>query len=304
MPFKDRVVCVGTFDGVHIGHQRLIRAAKAIAEANQMSLCAITFSNHPLEVLSPNDAPKLLSTMEEKLQLLSKLGVEECLLVEFDRLLAQMGALEFCDMLIGELRARVLVMGENSSIGCACEGTARKLSELSEDGKLKMRVVIVEPVKFGSLVVSSSWVRSELMRGHVRLAQRMLGRAYSLGGVVISGKTLGRQIGFPTLNLRFDQRKLLPRFGVYVGIAEIAGCRLSHYMVSNIGIRPTVGGGDVSVEAHIIDEEVEIRYGDSVTLRFLFFIRPERRFDDLSQLANQIARDVERAKRLLHSVRV
>lgn len=304
LPRHSRVICVGTFDGVHIGHQHLINEAKVIAEANGMSLCVLTFRNHPMKLLSPNDAPKLLTTLSEKLHLLSQLGVDECFVVEFDLGLAVMSALEFCELLYEALHARVLVMGEGSSIGCGREGTADRLRKLSEVGKLKFSVVVVGRVCFGRDAISSSRIRSELVKGHVRLAQMMLGRPYSLTGTAVSGMALGRQLGFPTINLRLDEDKLLPRFGVYAGTADVASecegsCASHHRMVANIGVRPTIGDGRISVEAHIVDEEVEVSHGCDVTLRLLYFLRPEIKFESLQELAWQVAHDVERARKLL-----
>jgi len=301
LPRTNRVICIGTFDGVHIGHQRLIREAKLVAESSGMSLCILTFRNHPMKVLSPSNAPRLLTTANEKLHLLSQLGVDECLLVEFDSELAIMRAIEFCRLLHEALCAKVLVIGENSSIGYRREGTAIKLRELSEAGELRLSVVVVEGVCFGRGIISSSWIRSELMKGHVRLAQMMLGRPYSLTGVVVPGMGLGRQLGFPTINLRLDEDKLLPRFGVYAGAAEVASCASQHRVVANIGVRPTVGDGGISIEAHIMDGEIDVKHGCEVTLRLLHFLRPERRFGSLQELATQVALDVERAGKLLNA---
>ncbi|MCS7252642.1 MAG: bifunctional riboflavin kinase/FAD synthetase [Armatimonadota bacterium] len=301
LPRQSRVMCIGTFDGVHIGHQRLINEAKVIAEESGMSLCVLTFRNHPLKVLSPNEAPKLLTTVKEKLLMLSQLGVNECLLVEFDSALAGMRAVEFCELLSEALSVRVLVMGESSSIGCGRDGTAERLHRMSGEGKLKVEIVVVEPARLGRSIVSSSWIRSELIRGHVRLAQMMLNRPYSLTGTVVAGRALGRRIGFPTINLQLDEEKLLPRFGVYAGIAEAEDFATQYHMVANIGMRPTVGGECASVEAHIVNEQVEVGYGREVTLYLLYFLRPERQFQSLKELANQIGHDVERARKLLHS---
>lgn len=304
LPRHDRVVCVGTFDGVHIGHQHLIKEAKLVAEASGMSLCILTFRNHPMKLLSPSDAPKLLTTLNEKLHLLSQLGADECLVVEFDSDLAAMSAFEFCELLYEALHAKVLVMGEGSSIGYGREGTAERLRKLSDVGKLKLSVVVVGRVCFGRDAISSSRIRSELMKGHVRLAQMMLGRPYSLTGIAVSGMALGRQLGFPTINLQLDEDKLLPRFGVYAGTAKVASeceasCASQHRMVANIGVRPTIDGERISVEAHIVDEEIEVRHGCDVTLRLLYFLRPEMKFGSLQELARRVAHDVERAKKLL-----
>ncbi|MFA4016438.1 MAG: hypothetical protein RUDDFDWM_001548 [Candidatus Fervidibacterota bacterium] len=297
----ERVLCIGTFDGVHLGHQKLFNVANEIAKARGYRLCVITFKQHPLRLLSPNDAPKLLTTINEKLQLLSHLGIDECLLVDFDEEIANTDALEFCDIVADTIGVRVLVMGESSSIGKGRSGKATRLLELSRSGKLKADVIVVEPQLLWGEPISSSRIREELLRGRIRVAQKMLGRAYSIRGFSVTGRGLGRQLGFPTLNLHIDEEKLLPRFGVYAGLAEIMPQKLCLPMVANIGIRPTVGGEKTTVEAHFIDAHVNVGHYEEVVLHLFFYLRPERRFSSIGELREQIAKDVDRARRLMWS---
>jgi riboflavin kinase/FMN adenylyltransferase len=298
---QERVLCIGTFDGVHLGHQKLFYVANELAKARGYRLCVITFKQHPLKLLSPNDAPKLLTTTDEKLQLLSQLGVDECLLIDFNEEVANTDAEEFCKIVADAIGVRVLVMGENSSIGKGGSGKATTLYELSRSGRLKMDVVVVEPQLMWGEPISSSRIREELLRGRVKVAQKMLGRAYSICGFPVAGKGLGRQLGFPTLNLHIDEEKLLPRFGVYVGLAEVRPQNIRLPMVANIGVRPTFGGEKITVEAHIIDAHLDVAHHEEIALHLFFYLRPERRFQGIDELREQIAKDVERARKLMCS---
>lgn len=294
-----RAVTIGMFDGVHLGHQRILRTLSEMARQGGHSACVITFPNHPLTVLAPERAPQLLTTLDEKLTEIDTLGVDECVVIPFTRELASTSAEDFCHKILhSQLHTRLLVIGETSAIGCNREGTPRRLQELCRAAQLEMRIIVVPTVHVMDGIVSSSRIRTALRKGDIDLARQLLGRPYSLNGSVTHGRKLAQRLGFPTINIQVPDEKLLPRYGVYVGYANFGSMR--YPMVANIGVRPTVDGCGVSVEAHLLDYQCE-QPPERAGLELLFFLRPEQRFENLEALAQQVKRDIASARELLRA---
>ncbi|OLD61314.1 MAG: riboflavin biosynthesis protein RibF [Armatimonadetes bacterium 13_1_40CM_3_65_7] len=295
-PPGDSVLALGTFDGLH-----LIRQVVAHARDGGMRSVVVTFEPHPLEVLRPGTDPVLLTTLEERIALLSDLGVDVALVLRFDLEFSQTPAHVWLDdVLAGRLRARVIFAGSSYTFGYRREGTAQRLAEWGRSRGIDVH--LVPAVLVDGEPVSSSRIRSALREGLVDEAARLLGRYYSLHGRVAAGAGRGRTIGFPTANLAVDSpRKILPGGGVYATIATVGGRR--YRGATNVGRRPTFGGGQMTVETHLLEFDVRGSVvGEPFSVEFVRRIREERAFSGPEALGQQIARDVAQVRELLVTV--
>lgn len=292
----ERVVALGTFDGVHRGHRALLLTAKQLADELNVPLRVCTFNRHPLEILRPDNPPVMLSTIPEKASQLFSAGVDETELIPFDRSVADLEPEQFLERMHSMITVRGIVAGWNYSFGKNGRGNA---DLLREDGKKHgYKVIIVPPTALeDGTVISSSLVRRSLQDGDMQKVSELLGYTYSLTGTVAQGKHQGHKLGFPTANIEPWKRKALPKFGVYTGMLETDTEMLP--AVVNIGIQPTIPSGKVTVEAHILTESPEL-YGQKVRLSLLKMLRPEKRFDSVEELTRQIEQDREEALRLFH----
>jgi riboflavin kinase/FMN adenylyltransferase len=292
---RGSAVAVGNFDGVHQGHQSLVRAAVASARPAGRDAVVLTFDPHPARVLRPELAPAALSTLAQKEELVAALGAPRLVVLEFDAAVAALAPEAFArEVLEGALGAREVVIGESFRFGRAREGDARRLAELG--AKLGFAVQVVRPVLHAGRPISSSRVREALASGDVREAELLLGRPYALDAVVVHGEGRGGRIGIPTANLQ-PEGQLVPRPGVYAGRCRLPGREICPAVV-NVGRRPTFGGGDLTVEAHLLDYEGDL-YGARVRLAFSARLRDEQRFESVAALVARIREDVRTARELL-----
>ena len=291
-------VTVGNFDGLHLGHQRILRRVIELGHAAAMAAVAVTFDPHPARFLRPREAPPLLLTMEQRLAALRELGCDAALVLRFDAALARLAPEEFVrQILLDGLRAQAVVVGRTFRFGHQQAGDSRLLAELGQ--RLGFAVESVEPVKVRGRVVSSSAIRQALREGRTLLAARWLGRPFALTGKVRPGTGRGRQLVVPTLNLQHEQ-EITPKPGVYVTETVVGGeCSRS---VTNIGVRPTFDGGPLSVESHLLDFSGGISAA-RMEVRFWARLREEKRFASPAALRAQILRDITRARRFLARVR-
>jgi len=289
------VATIGNFDGVHLGHRQLIRDLVERAQHIQGTPAVVTFHPHPLQVLAPDNAPRQIQTLDQKLATVAKLGIRLAVVIPFTRELAQTSARDFAVRILHEqLRLHEIYVGPNFAFGHRREGSFNLLKEIgAEKGFFVGRI---HQVQFRGNRVSSTAVRQALCAGQVSLARRLLGRPYTLQGEIVHGTAIGSGILVPTANMR-TANELMPRNGVYVAVLEVAGRR--HRGVTNIGVRPTVtrdpGAGRI-VETHLLDFEGDL-YGCAISLELLLRLREERRFDSIQALAAQIRRDIGRARR-------
>lgn len=270
------VATVGTFDGVHLGHRFLIRQVMAEAEQRGMSSMVITFDRHPA-MLFGYDKP-LLTTTEEKLQLIRATGIDKLAVLAFDEGLARLTAGEFMQQLQSQLQVRAIVVGFNNHFGSDRQQVS---PESAPEG---LDIIAAEAFQADGLDVSSTAIRNDLLQGDVEQASQRLGRPYSLSGRVVHGQHIGTQLGFPTANLDVDKGRLIPKAGVY---AVRAG---EHGGILNIGTRPTFNGHETTLEVHLVDFEGDL-YGRLLTIEFIRRLRDERQFPSAEELARQLQRD-------------
>lgn len=285
------VVALGMFDGVHLGHRALM--ARLCKEAERLNAvpAVYTFSNHPLEVLG--GSVRMLSGMRERNQLLRTLGAEEVESVPFTREMAAMSTEGFVDVLLERWAVRALVVGYNYTCGDRGAGTPDTLAQIG--ARRGFTVTVVEPVLYEGEPVSSSRIREAVERGDVSLAEKLLGRRYTLGGKVVQNKRVGSRIGFPTANIELDIKRAIPADGVYASYAFVGGS--AYRAVTNIGTNPTVHGEKRTIETHIIDFSADI-YGETLVIAFRKYLRGELTLDTLEALKAQIALDIEAAAAL------
>lgn len=285
------VVALGNFDGVHLGHQAVIRRAVEEGRVRGTRVVAATFDPHPREVLWPGKGPKLLTTPEVKRELLLLYGVDEVREIPFDETLSKKSPEEFVrDVLVGGLGAAAVVVGENFRYGYRAAGNFESLERHMREVGGRANAVSILAVGED---VSSTRIRELIARGEVREAARLLGRAPSLRGEVVVGDKRGRQIGFPTANVFQDPRVVVPGTGVYAGHVTVDG--EVYGACTNVGEAPTFERRERRVEAYLIGFEGDL-YGKVVDVSFLEKLRGERRFSGIDELKAQIGCDVEEAR--------
>jgi riboflavin kinase/FMN adenylyltransferase len=289
---RPTVLTLGVFDGLHLGHQLVMRTVLERARAIHAVPTVITFDPHPRAVLHPESAPPLLQTFDQKIEAFGVLGIEQVIVIRFNQAFAGIEAEDFLRDVVGErLQAREVYLGRGFAFGRGRKGNIDLLKEVSE--RLGFHAAEVPEVRLRGQRISSSTIRKLLAEGRVNLARRMLGRPYGVEGRVVHGEARGRSIGFPTANLR-PQNRVIPRNGVYVTATLIEGAwRRS---VTNIGTRPTFeSDADASVETYVMDWTGDL-YGDVVRVRFLHRLRDEMKFASVDELKRQINLDRQRAE--------
>lgn len=286
---------IGVFDGVHLGHQAVISTSANHAHAVGGTAVVITFDPHPMKVTQPHRAPHLLTATGHKIELIRALGVRHLLVINFDTAFAATAPAKFVEQLVRQAKPlREICVGHEWTFGRNRAGNLDLLKELG--AHLGFDVVGIPPVKVDGEVVSSTAIRAAVTQGDFAKARAMLGRDYTILGRVVEGAKLARQLGFPTANLSAHS-ELFPPDGVYAAEAKLNGQTLRG--VANVGVKPTITGGNAKrlVELHLFDLSRDI-YGEDVEVRFVQFLRPEKKFENVDALAAQIARDVELARGL------
>ncbi len=281
-------LALGNFDGVHLGHRALFKEAARHGRPG-----ALTFDPHPGKVLQPDLAPRLITPLPRKLQLLEASGLDVVVVLPFSLGFARTPARDFEAMLFDRARLKAVVVGRDYTYGAQRTGTVATLREAAT--AREVAVAVVEPVTVGGVVASSSRIREYILEGRVGAAQALLGRAFDLDGVVVKGDGRGRSIGWPTANVD-THGELLPASGVYA--VRVRASDGWHGGAANIGTKPTFGGSAVTVEVHLLDWSGDL-YGQEVRVEFLERLRAERRFGSVSELTAQIHRDVEAARVVL-----
>lgn len=286
--WKHCVACIGTFDGVHLGHRALIERCIHEAAPFEYPAVVITFDRHPASVVRPDAVPPAISTLSQNLEQFQKIGADVACVVPFDQALSQTTATSFLEeVLLKKLRVARLVIGHDFAFGKGREGTPQWLSS-------RIPTTVVEPIEQAGVRVSSSAIRKAIEIGEVGRAHKLMGRPYRMDGVVVSGQKLGRTIGYPTINLARTSNQMVTANGVYAGQAITP--RGNFKAAISIGARPAVGGNTRTIEAYLLDYPGDSLYGDAVGLELWVRLRNEEDFPSLEALIAQIDRDVEITK--------
>jgi len=290
------VVALGNFDGVHIGHQVVLRRAVEEGKKRNAKVVAATFDPHPQAVLRPGSEPKLLTTLAQRREALMLYGADEMYAICFDRELSKKSPEEFVrDVLVGDLGAQVVVVGENFRFGYRAQGDVRDLERLMASFGGKVHAVPLRAVN-DEEEISSTRIRALIAAGEIRSAAGLLGRPYVIRGEVVEGDRRGRTIGFPTANVVPDPSIVVPDRGVYAGSVQVGEERYA--ACTNIGVAPTFERGENRIEAYLMDFGGNL-YGRVVDVSFVERIRPEKRFSGIEELKRRITRDVEEAQRIM-----
>lgn len=288
------VISIGNFDGVHIGHQKVISHAVARAKEIDAPSTIMTFNPHPVSLLRPAEAPRLLTTIDQRLELLRKTGVDSVAVVPFTHFVARMSAQAFIEkVLVERFQCRELFVGANFRFGADREGDVDLLVE--QGRRFGFTAQAWPTVQDDGELVSSTRIRGAVATGNVQDAKRLLGRTFFGDGRVLLGKKLGRKLGFPTLNIDVENEQI-PAEGVYLTAVHIPSFERVFPSVTNIGVRPTVyEDSGVTIESHLLDFTADV-YQERVRLFFLGRVRDEKIFDSTLQLVAQVGRDVEAAR--------
>lgn len=296
------VACtIGVFDGVHVGHQEVFRTVRAVAERLGVASAVVTFDGHPAHVVRPESAPRLLTTLDQKLELIEAAGIDYTYVVHFDEERATTPAEEFVEQVfVCALHAKAIVVGEDFHFGAGRSGNVEALTRLGEEKNFEVHSLeLIRHNDEAREPVSSTKIRRALAGGDVARVAEMLGRPYEVGGVVQHGDRRGQQIGFPTANIPVSKVMAWPADAVYAGWCCLPdGSR--HRCAINIGRRPTFyeHAENSLLEAHLIDFDGDL-YGDEVKVSFAAFLRSERKFEGIDQLVEQLKADVDDARSLL-----
>lgn len=288
---RPTVLTLGVFDGLHLGHQRIMDTVVERSKALGAAPTAITFDPHPRAVLYPESAPPLLQTLDQRLANLELLGITQTIVIPFDRGFASQPAEGFLTSIIHDrLQAKEVYLGKGFAFGQGRGGNIDLLRKMS--GELGFVADEVPEVQLRGQRISSSRIRTLLDEGKVNLARRMLGRPYGVEGVIIRGNRRGHTIGFPTANLK-PRNRVIPKYGVYATATLVDG--VWRKSITNIGVRPTFeNDAEPSIETYLFDFDADL-YGDVLRVRFLYRIRDERKFNGIDELKAQIGKDSARA---------
>jgi riboflavin kinase/FMN adenylyltransferase len=296
-PSKKTIVTIGTFDGVHVGHQKIVEQLVAASKTDNSVL--LTFFPHPRMVLQKDNSIKLINTIAERIEILERTGLDYLIVHPFDKDFSRLSALDFVrDVLVGQLNMSQLVIGYDHRFGKNREGNFEQLEEYGHMYDFLVHEIPAQDIN--AISVSSTKIRKALQEGDIKKATKYLGHSFSISGTVVSGKRLGNTIGFPTANLEIEESyKLIPKKGVYLVRSEIDGVWLNGMM--NIGLRPTVQGKFETIETHFFNFDGDL-YGKKIQIELLDFLREEQKFDSVEGLKNQLSIDKKKSNELLKSI--
>jgi len=277
--FESLSLCLGYFDGVHLGHQTLIKYARKNAKH---TLGLLTF-NKPISTLVDNGKyTNVLTSLDDRFKIISKLGVDYYFVLQIDKNFTEMSDLDFIGML-QKMNVKEIYVGKDFRYGKKASGTIYTLQDYFD-----VKVIDIENID--NEKISTQRIDDLIINGNVSYANDLLGHNYNIVGTIVHGKQIGTKIGYPTLNLKLSDNYVLPKFGVYKTICYIDN--IPHTSITNVGIKPTVGGESPSIEVHLLNFDKEV-YGDVVNVEFIKFIRPEQKFSSLEELKEQIKKDIE-----------
>ena len=289
------IYALGFFDGVHLGHEALLRQCRQLAERHGCKAAAVTFSSHP-DTLVLGNTPRLINTIEDRVQLLKAAGMDDVIVLPFDKQMMACPWQDFLTLLQEDYSAAGLVCGHDFRFGNRGEGNAKLLQDYCKENG--MPCAVVPEQKLEEITVSSTHIRTLLEEGHMEEAAKFLGHPHVLTGTVVTGRKLGRTLGIPTANISIPEEVVSLPFGVYACKAQVAG--KEYLAVTNIGNRPTVGGHRVTVEPWLLDFDGDL-YGQELTLRFYRFLRAEQKFPSLDALKAEIMKNATETRKFFEN---
>jgi riboflavin kinase/FMN adenylyltransferase len=292
-------IALGTFDGIHIGHQMLIRQLKMIRSTTGCKSLVYTFLNNPIEFLSSKDIPPKIMTISERMKKFKCLGIDYLVFNPFDRILASMSPQEFIeDMLVNKYNLKYLVVGYDFKFGNMASGDIELLRKLSP--KYGFELVVIPPLSLEGKVISSSFIRKLIQtEGQMEKVSMIMGSHYAISGKVIHGYGRGKDLGFPTANLEFNTQKAIPKYGIYLTKVSIGVA--SYWGMTNVGINPTFNNKGLFIETHVLDYNGDL-YGAKIKVEFLKRIRDEIKFTNIEELKEQISKDINWAKNYVYKL--
>ena len=301
--FKEKkhttILTIGTFDGVHIGHQKIIERLNQIKSKNRDRSVILTFFPHPRKILNQGNEIKWLNTMEEKAQLLEKFGLDHLIVEPFTKAFSKLTAIDFVkDILVDQLFIKSLVIGYDHQFGKNRKGNFEQLKEYGKIYNFNVEKITAQEIE--DVSVSSTKIRIAIENGDIKKANQYLGYNYLLSGNIVKGQGLGRKLNFPTLNLQIkEDYKLIPKTGVY--IVKTALARKVFFGIMNIGFRPTVNGKNKTIEVHLLDFTGDL-YGENMQIEVLKRLRDEQKFSGLEELILQIKKDEVAARKWIKTL--
>lgn len=285
---KSNYVALGSFDGLHLGHLSLIRKAVCVAKEHNGNSMVFTYKNHPLSIIKPEFTPKLIMDLKNKIRCLKNEDIDVLAIRTFTEEFMKMTPEQFIKTLCDDYKVKGIIVGFNFKFGYKNEGDVELLKKLEK--KYGYKLWVIEPFKYKEEVISSTRIRKSILEGEVQEVKKMLSRPYSIRGKVNHGKKLGRTIGFPTANLGFDERSIIPKIGVYY--TNVIWNNKIFKGITSVGHNPTVNGQDLTIETYILDFNNEI-YGEEIEILFLERIRDEKKFQSLDALVERLKKDKE-----------
>lgn len=296
---KGSIITIGTFDGVHIGHQEILK--NLISQSKKKNSVILTFFPHPRMVLQKGGDLKLLTTLQEKTDLLEKTGLDYLVIEPFTKEFSRLTALDFVrNTLIQQLKLKKLIIGYDHQFGRNREGNLEQLKEYGAIYNFKVEEIPAQDIK--DIAVSSTKIRKALTEGDIEKANNYLGYEYLLTGTVVHGRGLGKQYNYPTLNIHIKEAyKLIPKAGVYIIKTNFNNQNL--FGIMNIGNRPTVDGKNQTIEVHLLDFDADI-YGENIQVQLTYRLRDEQKFDTIDHLFTQIKEDEKQARKLIFNGKI
>lgn len=296
IPTQETYVTIGTFDGVHIGHQKIIKDLVQQAKANQKKSVLLTFFPHPRMVLQKEASVKLINTIQERIEVLEKTGLDYLIIHPFDKDFSRLTALDFVrDILVNRLNISKLIIGYDHHFGKNREGNIEQLREYAHIYNFDVEEIPAQDID--NVSVSSTKIRNALKEGKLKTANEYLGYNFSLKGKVVDGEKIGNTIGFPTANIELtEDYKIIPKAGAY--IVQSVLNEVSYYGMMNIGNRPTLNGGYQTIEVHFFDFSGDL-YGKIINVELIYFLRDEEKFDSVAALTTQLETDKQTSLKYL-----
>ena len=290
------ILTLGTFDGVHKGHRKIISNLKSEAKRNNLRSIILTFFPHPRNIVS-SEIIKSISTIDEKIKIFSGLGIDELIIQKFDKSFASMNAKEFIELLVNNLKIKKIIVGYNHRFGKNRSADINVLKDFSL--KYDFEVLEIKAFEVENIKISSTKIRDAIQQGNIKLCNNYLGYNFNINGDVIKGKSIGKSLGFPTANIKIvEEYKIMPKNGVYLVRCFFEKEKL--YGMMNIGFNPTFGSNDKTLEVNIFDFDKDL-YGETIRIEFLNFIREEIKFENVELLQNQLIKDRENCIKHLNS---